>query len=177
MAGKLLQQPYFAMGTEDDLNYALFNENGALFNLTRIAYVFLKDTEELVFINTDKIIHKIVGHNKPLVQRVDSLPSDGDTEVIYILNNSAYTFDGEQYIPTYQVALETLDTKADKATTLAGYGITDAYTAEEIDEKLEDLNTQVIEDIVVVAQDVTVVQQEIKQLAEETEKALTLIEI
>ena len=30
-----------------------------------------------------------------------------------------------------------LDKKADKATTLAGYGITDAYTTEQIDEKLE----------------------------------------
>ena len=32
-----------------------------------------------------------------------------------------------------------LDKKADKATTLAGYGITDAYTTAQIDEKLEDV--------------------------------------
>ena len=34
---------------------------------------------------------------------------------------------------------EALDKKADKATTLAGYGITDAYTTAQIDEKLEDV--------------------------------------
>lgn len=32
-----------------------------------------------------------------------------------------------------------LDTKADKATTLAGYGITDAYTKSEIDKRIEDV--------------------------------------
>lgn len=177
MAGNLLQQPYFAIGSEDDLNYALSNPDGVFFNLTRIAYVYLKDTGELAFIDTNKDIHKIVGNNKSLVQRVDALPSDGDKDVLYILNDVTYTYDGQQYIPTCQIALDELDKKADKATTLAGYGITDTYTDKEIDEKLENLNTQVVEDIVVVAQDVVVVQQEIQQLAEETEKALTLIEI
>lgn len=48
-------------------------------------------------------------------------------------------------IPSEKLVKDTLDTKADKATTLAGYGITDAYTKAEIDAAFVDLpSTQAI---------------------------------
>ena len=41
--------------------------------------------------------------------------------------------------------IDALNAKADKATTLAGYGITDTYTSAEIDEKLQDISVGGIE--------------------------------
>lgn len=42
------------------------------------------------------------------------------------------------HIPTEKLVKDSLDTKADTATTLAGYGITDAYTKTQVDTKLGD---------------------------------------
>lgn len=40
---------------------------------------------------------------------------------------------------TYQSVINLLSNKADKATSLSGYGITNAYTKTEIDDKIGDV--------------------------------------
>ena len=137
----MLKLPLFTMGTLENIQKQLSND-GYFDDMSTIMYAYIKDTEQLAFIHpSDKKIHLIVGNNKKLVQRLNSLPSvqDGDSEVLYICNNIVYMFDGEEYIPTYRELESRLDDieaelsqKADKATTIEGYGIEDAYTSEQV---------------------------------------------
>ena len=149
----MLKLPLFTMGTLDNIKKELA-AGGHFDDMSTIMYAYIKDTEQLAFIHpSDKEIHLIVGNNKKLVQRVDVLPrtDDGDTDVLYICGNVVYVFDGKEYVPTF-VTLESrladvedaLPLKADKATTLEGYGIEDAYTSAEVDGIVDDTKTDII---------------------------------
>ena len=139
----MLKIPLFTMGTMDNIKKELA-AGGYFDDMSTIMYAYIKDTDQLAFIHpSDKEIHLIVGNNKKLVQRVDTLPKteDGDIDVLYVCGDVVYVFDGEEYIPTFATlesrlaeVEEELPLKADKATTLEGYGIEDAYTSVEVDE-------------------------------------------
>ena len=73
-----------------------------------------------------------------------------------VASNAANTANAAQTIAN-EVKTE-LETKADKATTLAGYGITDAYTKTEVDEKLSGLE----------AGDLTEIENQLNQKADIT---------
>ena len=136
----MLKLPIFAMGTTDEIN-ASIAEGGYLYDKTAIMYVYNTDTGMLAFIHPlEKVVHYIVGNNKTHVLRLDTLPpvSEGDTEVLYIVNDIVYTFNGTEYLPTYKELSDVVSGKADKATTLEGYGITDADTSEEVNKKISD---------------------------------------
>lgn len=138
----MLKIPLFAMGTYDNLAKELA-EGGHFADLSTIMYAYVKDKEMLAFVHpSDKKLNLIVGNNKRLVENLNKLPSvvDGDRDVLYIVGDTVYTFDGTKYVPTYQNVTERLnqvvdllDSKADKANTLAGYGITDAYSKTDVD--------------------------------------------
>lgn len=73
-----------------------------------------------------------------------------------VATNAANTASAAQTIANE--AKSALDSKADKATTLAGYGITDAYTKTEVDEKLSGLE----------AGDLTEIENQLNQKADIT---------
>lgn len=141
----MLKMPLFAMGTYDNLTKEL-DEGGHFADLSTIMYAYVKDKEMLAFVHpSDKKLNLIVGNNKRLVENLDKLPSvvDGDRDVLYIVGDTVYTFDGAKYVPTYQnvterlnQVIDLLDTKADKSNTLAGYGITDAYSKVEVNDAI-----------------------------------------
>lgn len=107
--------PIFARAsTVSVLEQALID--GALKDIDRICWCYIIDTGYLVYVDPEKQIHTIVGDNKISVQRVGQLPdvNEGDTEVLYIVNDVVYTFDGIQYKPTFyevKIELDTLKTQ------------------------------------------------------------------
>lgn len=114
-----LKLPYFAKGTLDDLTYAL-SDKGYYKDLDRIMYCYIEDTGEFAFIDSDKEIHRIVGNNLSHTERLDAIDSNISTmnEELVLLSSS-----------TEELNIN----KADKADSLAGYGIENAYTKEEVE--------------------------------------------
>lgn len=92
--------------------------------------------EELNTLSTNLAneVTRATGAENDINARIDALDFVDNTELTEILKN--YT--------TVTDVTEALNNKADKATTLAGYGITDAYTKEEtlakISEKVKEIN-------------------------------------
>lgn len=114
-----LKLPYFAKGTLEDLQFAL-GEDGYYKDLDRIMYCYIEDTGEFAFVDSDKEIHRIVGNNLEHTNRLNaidvSLGSMGD-ELVHLSSSTE----------------ELNINKADKSDSLAGYGIENAYTKEEVD--------------------------------------------
>lgn len=105
-----LQVPYFAEGTLESLEYNLYNENGLFYNLDKVLYVYLKDSGKLAYINPkNKTIKYVVGDYISPIQLVDELPEVGEVNVIYIQNNNTYIWNGIEYIPTYQPAIDIIN--------------------------------------------------------------------
>lgn len=159
-----LKMPYFSRGTYEALEKAL--ATGIYKNLDRIVWHYITEGQyagQLVLVDTEKKEVRMVGNNPETVLLVNSLPTtDIQANTIYIVNKRCYVYDAEiqSWILLYEDVTQTveemlekidniendisdikviLDNKADKADTLSGYGITDAYTKSEIDDKLEDI--------------------------------------
>lgn len=74
------------------------------------AYVFIRsedgsDTGRLAFVDQNNILKFVIGDEaKSQVIRVDELPAleSGDTNVLYICGDIVYSFNGEEYVPTYK---------------------------------------------------------------------------
>lgn len=125
-----LKLPYFAKGNLADLEYAL-SEDGFYKDLDRIMYCYIEDTGEFAFVDSDKEIHRIVGNNLEHAQRLDNIDVNIGTmnENIVLLSSS-----------TEELSVN----KADKSDSLAGYGIENAYTKDEVDTLVNDsVNTAV----------------------------------
>ncbi len=147
-SSNMLKMPVFSMGTQTNLEKEL-GAGGHFADLSTIMYAYVKDKGMLAFVHpSDKKLNLIVGNNKKLVENLEQLPSvlDGDEDVLYIVGDIVYTFNGREYVPTYQNVtdrindiIDVLDTKADKATTLDGYGIQNAYTKTEVNASLAEL--------------------------------------
>lgn len=101
----MLKVPYFAKGTKDSLQVAL--DTGVFTTLDRAAFVFCTDSLEWVMIDTNKQVYTLRGFTesavKKYVQRGTTLPpvEDGITDVLYIVDDVVYTFDGTGYKPTF----------------------------------------------------------------------------
>ena len=83
--------------------------DGVFKDIDRICWCYIIDTGTLAYVDPNKQIHQIVGDNKVVVKRLSSLPptSEGDSEVLYIVDDVVYTFDGTQYKPSfYEVKIE-----------------------------------------------------------------------
>lgn len=120
-----------AFGSEANVDYAL--EQGLI------------DAYDVLFLAEGKIGwidkngKKVILENKQQVQMVESLPSRGDAEVIYIYNSKMYIWNGSDYSsPTVEGGVDegVVDTKIDTAI----QEVTDAanaYTDSMIDAALE----------------------------------------
>jgi len=177
--------PYLARGTLEALQNAL--DDGIFKDLDRAIYCYITAEEKagcMAFVDPEKNIHVLYGANEPQVNRYNSIQDITNPEVnqLFLVGNTIYTYDGENFHPSYENIDDTIDSfgerlttlentvasydqtiaelqeelevipeledtvtantnniaalqqdKADKATTLAGYGINDAYTKDEID--------------------------------------------
>lgn len=108
MGNNMLLPPFFAAGDQSKLDK--FIESDIFRNSERVWYYFELDTNYLVRIDLDGTYSRVKGNNKSLVQRYTSLPSTavGDREVLYIVGNTVYTFDGANYVPTYEDLTDTI---------------------------------------------------------------------
>lgn len=108
MGNNMLLPPFFASGDQNKLDK--FIESDIFKNSERVWYYFELDTGYLVRIDVDGTYNHVKGYNKSLVQRYTSLPSTavGDREVLYIIGNTVYTFDGANYVPTYEDLTDTI---------------------------------------------------------------------
>lgn len=94
--------------------------DGVLMDIDRICFCYVVDDGTLAYVDPDKNIHKIKGDNKVVVQNFATLPSvsEGDTEVLYVVDDIVYTFNGSEYKPSfYKVKIE-LDALADQVASI-----------------------------------------------------------
>lgn len=98
--------PKFAAGDWDRIKAAIEQKL-----ITYPEYVFVRDLRKLGYMDIDNTFKFIVGDNKQQVLKVPVLPdvSEGDQEVLYILNGIVYTFDGTGFIPMYQDVTDKLE--------------------------------------------------------------------
>ena len=123
----MLKVPYFAKGTKDSLQVAL--DTGVFTTLDRAAFVFCTDSLEWVMIDTNKQVYTLRGFTesavKKYVQRGTTLPpvEEGITDVLYVVDDVVYTFDGTEYKPTFnsiQQTLTDLGTSIEQTQTMIG---------------------------------------------------------
>lgn len=96
---------FFAANTLEKVNAAI-----AAKIVQYPAYVFIRsqdgsDTGRLAFVDQNNVLKFIVGEEcKTQVVRVDELPpvEEGDSSVLYICEDVVYTFNGEEYVPSYK---------------------------------------------------------------------------
>lgn len=96
--------------------------DGALKDIDRICWVYIVDDGTLAYVDPDKNVYKIKGDNKVVVRKLNELPSvsDGDSEVLYIVDDVVYTFDGREYKPSFyniQIELDALKNQVDSIDT------------------------------------------------------------
>lgn len=87
----------------------------------------------------DKNGQKVILENKQQVRVVETLPTTGDTEVIYIYNSMMYTWDGEKYSsPAVEGGIDeaVVDAKIGSAIQEVA-DAANAYTDSQIDSALE----------------------------------------
>lgn len=109
--------PIFAAGTEQKIIAAL----GAG-TIKYPAYVFNRDNNHFCFVDEGGILKDIVGDNPTQVEFVSELPTvdDANTETLYIYNGLVYTFDGENFKPTYQDVSADIEALSERVTALEG---------------------------------------------------------
>ena len=127
MAQVRLKVPYFARCSTYEVLEKSLQEGGFFYNLDRIAYVLVSDTQILYHVSPDKTITPIMGANEGSIKRLDTLPdpSEAKTDALYIVGNTVYSFDGTDFHATYEEIQDTIDTLsqqvADVAATVATY--------------------------------------------------------
>lgn len=109
---------------------------GVLKDIDRICWVYISDDGTLAYVDPDKNIFKIKGDNKVVVRRLNELPSvaDGDSEVLYIVNDVVYTFDGTAYKPSFynvQIEIDALKTQVESIDTRLDIAENNIFTMQE----------------------------------------------
>lgn len=143
------QVDFFA-GTEDKVLAAVGSK------VKYPAYVFIRDDENsstgrLAFVDQNNVLKLIRGENKKQVVNVTTLPSptDGDVEVLYIMNGIVYVFDGQAYQPTYKDYTAELEALTERVSGLEERieAIENAehpsIDTSELKEKIEELNGKI----------------------------------
>lgn len=131
-----LSLPIFAKAsTVSVLEQAL--TDGALKDIDRICWVYIVDDGTLAYVDPSKNIYKIKGDNKVVVQKLDELPStsNGDSDVLYIVNDVVYTFNGTEYRPSFyniQIEVDALRTQVESIDTRLDIAESNIVSVQEI---------------------------------------------
>ena len=109
---------------------------GVLKDIDRICWVYIIDDGTLAYVDPDKQVYKIMGANKKLVNQLNSLPpvSEGDKEVLYVVDDIVYTFNGEEYKPTFyevKIEVDALKTQVERIDTRLDIAETNIATQQE----------------------------------------------
>lgn len=134
---------------------------GILADIDRICWVYIIDDGTLAYVDPNKTIHKIKGNNKVVVKNVNVLPpiTEGDSEILYVLDGIVYTFNGTEYKPSFydvQIQVDALTTQiegidnrleiaemniASQQETLANLGVTVSAIQTELADKADKTDT------------------------------------
>ena len=112
----MAQLPQFAAAsTIDKIQTALANDI-----ITYPAYVYIRGSKHLAFIDSDNSINEIVGNNPKQVEKVKTLPAaeDAQQDVLYILDGIVYVFDGTDFNPMYKDVSDELAALDERVTAL-----------------------------------------------------------
>lgn len=103
--------PLFATGNTDGIKNGI--EKGLISYPT---YVFNLDNDMFGMLLEDDEVHYVVGNNPKQVIFLDELPevADGSKTALYVVGNIVYTFDGDDFIPSYQNVSDQLLVLANK---------------------------------------------------------------
>lgn len=130
-----VKMPIFAKASNVSvLEQALID--GVLMDIDRICWAYISDDGTLAYVDPNKNIYKIKGDNKVVVQRMNSLPpiSEGDVEVLYIVDDVVYTFNGTEYKPSFynvQIEVDTLKTQVESIDTRLDIAENNIFTMQE----------------------------------------------
>ena len=112
----MAQLPQFAAAsTIDKVQTALDNDI-----ITYPAYVYIRGSKHLVFIDSDNSINEIIGNNPKQVENVKTLPSaeNAQLDVLYICDGIVYVFDGIDFNPMYKDVSDDLAALDERVTAL-----------------------------------------------------------
>ena len=114
----MAQLPQFAAAsTIDKVQTALDNDI-----ITYPAYVYIRGSKHLVFIDSDNSINEIIGNNPKQVENVKTLPSaeNAQLDVLYICDGIVYVFDGIDFNPMYKDVTAELEQIKEQIEALTG---------------------------------------------------------
>lgn len=85
------------------------------------SYVFIRNEDgtsgRLAFMDSDNVLKFVQGEEqKSQVLRVDVLPDEGETDVLYIFEDVVYSYNGTEFVPSYKdytAEIEALTEKVD----------------------------------------------------------------
>lgn len=125
-----MKSPLFGYGTSENLQKYIKSDK--FIAQGRIMYCYETDTKYWTFVQTDGSYYRIFGAENT-VQRVNELPDieAGNTGTLYICDDVVYTFNGLEYIPTYQNVTSDIADLQD--------AVANMYTKEEVDNLIGDL--------------------------------------
>ena len=166
--------PLFVAGNESSI-VAAVAEGGILSNLDSISYGYAKDTGKYCYISLEHELHWIVGDNKKQVQRVDSLPAEGDPEVLYILNTTVYQWDSETqtYVPTYHDVTDQLEALTTTVQTMSET-VTDLAEAMTQRPTYDEVNTAISSAVNPVVSDLSALSDTVDGMTSDIETAVNL---
>lgn len=105
--------PIFGAGNYENILNAIAQKQ-----ISYPAWMYCRDQKKLGFVEKDGSFVLMKGDNKEQVAYVDTLPSvsEGDTDVLYVVDTICYKFDGQAFIPLgadHTAELKTLNDRLD----------------------------------------------------------------
>lgn len=105
--------PIFGAGNYENILNAIAQKQ-----ISYPAWMYCRDQKKLGFVEKDGSFVLMKGDNKKQVAYVDTLPSvsEGDTDVLYVVDTICYKFDGQAFIPLgadHTAELKTLNDRLD----------------------------------------------------------------
>ena len=101
------------------------------------AYIFVRDEEDsktgrLAFVDQNNEIKFIRGENKQYILNVNTLPdiSEGDIDVLYIVDEAVYMFNGKEYVSINGISIDDFEALIEKVSAIEKDVATKASTDE-----------------------------------------------
>ena len=108
------------------------------------AFIFVRDEEEsstgrLAFVDQNNVLKYIRGENESQIVKLELLPdaSEGKEDVLYIVGEIAYLFNGEAFKPINSMDSGELEALTERVSALET-AIADKVSADEVDTKIEE---------------------------------------
>ena len=161
--------PVFGAGKYE--NVVLNVDNGTF---SYPSYVYIRDEKKLGFVDKDGSLNLIIGDNEPQIVKLEVLPdvSEGKEDVLYIVGEIAYLFNGEAFKPINSMDSSELEALTERVSALET-AIADKVSASEVDAKVEESVSTVVDEKVNAKVD-EVIDEKVSESVDNSEKITAL---